>query len=254
LPFSRLWTGEDVWSRGADLAREVFNEVRRQDTILFLPDAVASLGSRAGGVAVDRVHAELLLALRSDEVPCILTATPTGYQRCLERHPSLEFLIQPVTLRPLTVEETVTVVHGVCERYERHHRVRVSDEAASALVEAADRQLPGALPGKAMRVLDRAAARARAKAWQSSGEAGAATGPLDALIQELNRQKEDAVGARDFDRAAELRDRADAIRKEIDRLLQQLNERDQLSDSVVDPAIVAEVVRDMAGDGPPLGP
>jgi len=69
LPFSRLWTGEDKFSRDADLARAILTEVRHsKDTVLFLPHAVASLATPAGGRAAERVRAELLLALRSDEI------------------------------------------------------------------------------------------------------------------------------------------------------------------------------------------
>jgi ATP-dependent Clp protease ATP-binding subunit ClpC len=252
LPFSRLWSREDRSSGDADLARAVFREVRHaKDSILFLPDAVSSLGLRAGGVVADRVGAELLLALSTDEIPTILTATPTAYQRCLRRYPSLELLIQPVVLRPLSVDETVSVLNGIRERFETHHGVRFANGAIEALAEVAARELPGSLPGKAVQLLDRTAARVSSRAWRPLAESGAAIAQLDTQIEEANRKKEEAVGKQEFDRALEFRNRVDELRAEKERLVQEAREPGQLPDTVVDAAVVAEVVRDMVAQPSP---
>ncbi|HJZ93205.1 MAG TPA: Clp protease N-terminal domain-containing protein [Gemmataceae bacterium] len=249
VPLSRLWTSARNPARVAYHAQCVINEVRRaKDTVLFLPDAVASLGSRAGGSAAERVHAELVLALWGTRTPIILIATPSEHRRCLARWPALVACIQPIVLRPSSVEETVAILRANCNRYEKHHDVRFADVALTDIAESADRQLPGALPGKAVRLLDRAAARARMKAWQLAPDIDLAVHEAEQQIERLNRHKEDAVAAQDFQRGAELRDQADKLKKERERLLREHQERAHPRDVVVDAGVVAEVVRDLADD------
>ena len=243
----------DLWADGlspravSERARAIFNEARRaQDAILFVPDAIASLGTLAGGPVAERVHAQLLAGLWSDRVPCIFTATPAEYQRCIKLRPALTGSVQEVGIRPATVGETVAVLNGVRDRYTAHHGVGITDEAMAAAAATAERHLPGALPGKAVQLLDRAAARARSRAWQSSAAARAATADLNARIEEFNRQKMVAADAHDFERAAEFRNEVDALRTEKERVLKEFRDRGELPDAVVDPAIVAEIVREMA--------
>jgi ATP-dependent Clp protease ATP-binding subunit ClpC len=255
LSVADLWADGQVARTVSERARAIFNEVRQTtDTILFLPDAIASLGTPAGGSVAERVHAQLLAALWTDQVPFIFTATPAEYQRCLKVRPAFAGFVQEVDIRPATLGETAAVLNGVCDRYTAHHGVGITDESMAAAAATADRHLPGALPGKAVQLLDRAAARARTRAWQSSAAARAATADLNARMHELNRQKVEAVGAHDFERAAEFRNQVDALRTEKERVLQEFRERGELPDAVVNAAVVAEVLRDMASDVPASGP
>jgi ATP-dependent Clp protease ATP-binding subunit ClpC len=246
----------DLWSDGVNPrvvsqhARIIFDEVRRaRDTVLYFPDAVASLGIPDGGSVAERVHAQLLTALWTDQVPCILSATPAEYQRCLRRRPALGGSVQPIVLHAATVQETVAVLHGVRDRYESRHWVTINDEALAAAAAAAA-GLPGVLPGKAVVLMDRAAARARIRAAALPPDVAAAVRELDERIDRLNREKEDLVGALDFERAAERRNEVDALRQEKKRLLEQAQAQSAV-ESMVDAALVAEVARDLAGDTPP---
>jgi ATP-dependent Clp protease ATP-binding subunit ClpC len=254
LPVSQFWADSHGGRFVSEQARTVFNEVRRaKDTVLFLPDAVASLGTPAGGPTAERIHAQLLTALWTEQVPCILTATPAEYRRCLRRRPALEGPVQPIVLRPATVGEAAAVLRGVRDRYETHHRVRITDEAVLAAAEAAG-GLPGTLPGTAVVLVDRAAARARIRAGTLlPPDIKAAVRDLDARIEQLNSEKEEAVAGQDFQRAAERRDQADKLKTEKDRLLRERPDR-TAQDAIVDAVTVAEIVRDLTGDAPPPMP
>jgi ATP-dependent Clp protease ATP-binding subunit ClpC len=153
----------------------------------------------------------------------------------------MEPAVQPVHMRPATVEETLAVLAGVRERYEGFHHVRVDGPALPAIAEAAGR-LPGVLPGTAVRLLDRCAARARLRDWESTPQADLAVVEMDEQINQLNSGKEQAVADQDFPRAADLRDQADKLKKERERLA---SERPTPT-PVVDVAIVEEVARDLA--------
>jgi ATP-dependent Clp protease ATP-binding subunit ClpC len=185
-------------------------------------------------------HAEVLLAIREGRCPCILAATPADYARCVDHWGPLEPAVQPVPIRPTTVEETLAILVGVRERYETHHHVLVDGPALPAIAAAADR-LRGALPGEAVQLLDRCAARARLKAWQLSPSSDPAVVELDEQIRQFNLDKESAVAAQEFDRALQLRDQADRLKKRRAELVADKRE----PAAVLDVATVEDVIRDL---------
>jgi ATP-dependent Clp protease ATP-binding subunit ClpC len=192
----------------------------------------------------------LLHALWTDQAPCILAATPAEYDQCLRRRPALGGCVQPILVRPATVEQAVAVLRGVRQRYEKHHGVGITDEALTTAAEQADRQLRGALPGKAVVLLDRAASRARIKAGALPPDVGARVRELDEQIGRLNREKEDLVGATEYQQAAERRDQAEALHKEKERLVEAQRAQAAVN-STVDAQVIAEVARDLAAQAPP---
>jgi ATP-dependent Clp protease ATP-binding subunit ClpC len=254
LPISDLWADGIGTSAVAERARAIFHGDRRpRDAVLFLPDAIASLGALAPGPASERVHVQLLSALWTDQLQCVFTATPAEYQRCLKVRPALAGTVQEIVLRPTTIGETVAILSGIRERYEIHHKATIADLAITAAAEAADCHLQGVLPGKAVVLLDRACARSRSKAGILAPELAAVIQDLDMQMERLNAEKEEAVAAQDFPRAVELRDRADALKEEKERRLRERPER-SAQETIVDAAVVAEVLRDMAGDVPASEP
>jgi len=243
LHVARLWGDSDDWTEAAKRVQAVFNEARRaKDIILFIPDLVSTLWVAGGGLTARHIHAELLLMVRRGRSSCILSATPADYTRCAERWGPLGPAVQPVAVRATTVEETVAVLHAVRGRYEEHHHVKVADGALAAVAQAADR-LPGALPGKAVQLLDRCATRARLNAWTQTPAVDLAITEIDAQIERLNNDKESAVADQDFQRAAALRDLADKLKQEKER---RISERGTPDVAIVDAAIVADVARDLA--------
>jgi ATP-dependent Clp protease ATP-binding subunit ClpC len=241
LHVSRLWGDSDDWTEASKRVHAVFREARQAgNTILFVPDLIATLWVAGGGLTARHVHAELLLTVRDGKCPCILAATPTDYARCLERWGALGPTVQPITVRPATVEETLAVLVAVRDRYEVHHTARITDDALNAVAQSADR-LPGALPGKAVALLDRCAARARLSSWAASPRFGPQVAEIEAQIESLNRDKEEAVADQDFERGASFRDQADKLKQERERLLKET----PTPEAVVDAATVEAVVRDL---------
>jgi ATP-dependent Clp protease ATP-binding subunit ClpC len=242
LHVTRLWGDSDDWTGASKRVQAAFNEARRtKNLVLFVPDLIATLGA-GGGLTARHVHAELLLTIRRGQSQCILAAAPADYGRCVERWGSMGTSVQPVAVRPASLEETAAVLHSVRARYEQHHRVRFVDGALYVVAELASQRLPGAQPGKAVALLDRCAARARLQAWEAAPPVDRAVVELDAQIRKLNEEKEMAVGDQDFQKAANLRDQADRLKVERDRLVTN----QQQPEVVVDVALVEEVVRDLA--------
>jgi ATP-dependent Clp protease ATP-binding subunit ClpC len=243
LHVGRAWAGSKDWKSASERVRAAFHEARRAGaTIVFLPDLVATLWAAGRELAARGGHAELLLAVRQGRSRSILSATRADYARCTERWGPLGPAVQAVAVRPATVEETVAVLHAVRGRYEEHHHIKVADGALAAVAQAADR-LPGALPGKAVQLLDRCATRARLNAWAETPDVDLAIVEIDAQVQRLNDDKESAVAEQDFQRAAALRDQADKLKQEKERRVQERGTPDV---AIVDAATVADVARDLA--------
>ena len=241
---SRLWDdqsdGTKVWQR----VEAIVTEARRVGGIcLVFPHAFAPRWTGGNATWTRFVQAELLRAVSRSRCPCILTATPVDYAYRVEQWGSLGPEIQPIFVRPASVEESLAVLAGVRERYESHHGVRVDGPALPAIVDWADRRLRGALPGKAVQLLDRCAARARLRAWESSPGPDLAVVELDEQIERLNVEKEQAVADQDFEKGAARRDQADKLKKERDRLAAERRG----PDAIVTAELVEEVARDLAG-------
>jgi ATP-dependent Clp protease ATP-binding subunit ClpC len=246
LQLSHLWDMIRLNAGKSERANALFAEIRRtSDMVLFLPDFIATLGATGGGSAMRYVHTEILLTLREDRVPCILVASTTEYRRYVSRRGSIDQFVQPVQVRPASMEETLVVLQGIRSRYETYHRVQVPDEVLKLIAESAER-LPGALPGKAVQLLDRCAARTRLRELEPSPDEAAALRAIDEQLEQLNQQKEEAVAEQNFQQAAEFRDRCDKLKQSK---VEQM--RDKLRTAIVDVATVEEVVRDLtAGQSP----
>jgi ATP-dependent Clp protease ATP-binding subunit ClpC len=136
------------------------------------------------------------------------------------------------------------MLRGRRSLYEARHRVQIHDEALAAAVELADLHLRDhCFPGKAVQVIDQAGALVRLR----HAPPGLDWTEQDAQIDRLNREKEAAVAEQNFPKAAELRDQADKIKKEKERLAREWSAKAQESAGVVDEPVIAEVVRRMTG-------
>ncbi len=181
------------------------------NVILFIDELQALVGA---GVAEGSIDAGNLLKpmLARGEFQCIGATTMEDYRKSVEKDPALERRFQPVKVRESTVEETVQILRVLRPRYEAFHHVRISDEAIAAAAQLSKRYIQSRfLPDKAIDLVDEAAARMRV------GRAAlpAKVRTLRDQLNELQDQKDAAIGVRSFERASALRDRELHLRKEI---------------------------------------
>jgi ATP-dependent Clp protease ATP-binding subunit ClpC len=185
----------------------------------------------------------LLAALVAEGVPCVLAITPEKLPT-LAGDPVIDRHCQKIPVEPPTADEAVSILNGLRPRLQEHHRVQIADDALSAAVQLAERHVTeGVLPGKAIQVLDQACALVRL-----------ASEPREPEVKELHRQielltfeKEAAVAAHDFEKAAVARDRADKLQKEKERLLREWREKAPAWFGTVDAAAVAQVISKWTG-------
>ncbi len=181
------------------------------NVILFIDELHTICGAGASEGSIDAANI-LKPALARGELQCIGATTLNEYHKYVEKDAALERRFQPVNVGEPTREESVEILKGLRDRYEAHHRVRITDEAIHAAVYLSDRYISDrSLPDKAIDLIDEAASRVRIQAF---------TAPPDmkqqqARLEALNKETEEAVAHEDFEKAAHLRDRKKALQNEM---------------------------------------
>ena len=206
----------------------------RRSVVVFVDElhAVVGAGAAEGG-AMD-AGTILKPALARGELQMIGATTLREYRRHIERDPALERRFEPVRVPEPTVEQTVAILRGLRERYERHHGVVISDGALDAAAVLSDRYVRDRfLPDKAIDLIDRAAARVRLRA--PAPPAGPAVG-LEERFEQLTRARDVAVDAEDYERA-------EALTRELDAVAAQLaTARDSAPDAGARPELTRDDV------------
>jgi ATP-dependent Clp protease ATP-binding subunit ClpC len=180
--------------------------------VLFLDELHTVIGAGAAeGGAMD-AGSILKPALARGDLQLIGATTADEYRRHIERDPALERRFQPVLIAEPSVKDTAAILRGLRKRYEVHHRVRITDEAADAAARLSDRYLTDRfLPDKAIDLIDRASARVRMQAEAPRED----TWALQQRVEQLTRAKDVAVDAEDYERA-------EALTRELDLAILEL--------------------------------
>jgi ATP-dependent Clp protease ATP-binding subunit ClpC len=222
--------------------KAVMNEVRRaKNVILFIDELHTIVGAGGAEGAIDASNV-LKPALSRGEIQCIGATTLDEYRKYIEKDGALERRFQTIMVNPPSKEETVSILRGLRDRYEAHHRVHITDEAIEAAVEMSSRYIAGrCLPDKAIDVIDEAGARVRLRAMTKPPDLK----HLEKQIEQLNKDKEEAVTSQDFERAASLRDEAEKLQKRLEAIQEEWTTKADEVDGTVDEEVVAEVVSSM---------
>jgi ATP-dependent Clp protease ATP-binding subunit ClpC len=191
----------------------VIDEVRAaEDLILFIDELHTVVGAGAAEGAMDASNM-LKPALARGELHVIGATTVDEYRKNIEKDPALERGFQPVFVREPTVGETIEILHGLKDRYEAFHRVRISDNAIVAAAELSDRYIRDCfLPNKAIDLIDQAGARVRLRMKTKDDD----TRSLEEDLRRLARERDQATAAEDYDRAGELKDQLESRRGELE--------------------------------------
>ena len=186
-----------------DRLKSVMNEVRKNPSvILFIDELHTIVGAGAAEGAVDAANI-LKPALARGEIRVIGATTVQEYRRHVEKDAALERRFQAVTVSEPTTEEALQILTGLRPKYEAHHKMKITDEALRAAVELSERYIPDRfLPDKAIDLIDEAGASLRI----SSMTAPPDLKEMEAALSSVAREKEEAIQAQEFERAAKLRD------------------------------------------------
>jgi ATP-dependent Clp protease ATP-binding subunit ClpC len=197
--------------------KKIMEEIRSAGNVILVIDEVHTLiGAGAAEGAIDAANI-LKPALARGELQCIGATTLDEYRKHIERDAALERRFQPVMVGEPTVLDTIEILRGLRERYEQHHRLKISDEALVAAATLGDRYISDRfLPDKAIDLVDEAGSRVRLL----NSKLPPAAKELDKQLRSVQKQKEDSVREQDFTKAGELRDKEVELREQIRSILQ----------------------------------
>ena len=212
--------------------KNVMEEIRKNpDIIIFIDEIHTIIGAGAAEGAVDAANI-LKPALSRGEMQVIGATTTVEYRKYIEKDAALERRFQSVMVGEPTEEESVDILKGLRDRYEAHHKVKITDEAIAAAVKLSRRYINDRfLPDKAIDLIDEAASRVRMNSLVHTPEIK----ELENQIKQLKNEKEEAIRAQDFNRAAEIRDKErEATDKFNDALKDWSDKKDSAKISITD--------------------
>jgi len=204
LDLAALVAGSKYRGEFEERLKKVMKEItQRGDIILFIDELHNLVGAGAAEGAIDAASI-LKPALARGELQTIGATTLDEYRKYLERDAALERRFQQIRVDEPSVDDTVQILRGLRDRYEAHHRCKITDEALRASATLADRYIQDRhLPDKAIDLIDEAASRMRIKTMSAPPRYR----ELEDEIEKVRKDKEEAIEAQEFEKAASLRDK-----------------------------------------------
>lgn len=244
LDLGSMVAGSKFRGEFEERVKNVLAEVRKAGNILLFIDEIHTIVG--AGQAEGSLDAANIMkpALARGEVQCIGATTLDEYRKQIEKDAALERRFQPVMVGEPSAEEALAILHGLRDRYEAHHKVRITDDALEAAVSLSDRYIADRyLPDKAIDLMDEAASRVRIQAFTAPPDVKAQEKQLEAVLIE----KKEAVNHQDFEKAAALRDRERCLRQEIDMKRTAWTEKQSAARDVVTEEDIAAIVASWTG-------
>ena len=210
LDLSGMIAGAKYRGEFEERLKNVMEEIKKSpNVIVFIDEMHTIIGAGAAEGAVDAANI-LKPALARGEIQVIGATTTDEYRKHIEKDAALERRFQSVMVGEPSEEETVEILKGLRDRYEAHHKVKISDEAIESAVKLSKRYINDRyLPDKAIDLIDEAASKARISVLVLPPELK----ELENKIKQLNREKEEAIRSQDFERAANVRDEAKKLQE-----------------------------------------
>ena len=195
--------------------KTLINQVMESDNIILFIDELQTVVGAGGAEGAIDASSILKPPLASGAIQCIGTATLDEYRKSVEKDPALKRRFKTILVEEPSVEETVKILKGLRPHYERHHGVKITDEALYQAARLSDRYVTDQfLPDKAIDLIDETAARIKLQSSLLPDDVR----ELMSDMEDLDEQEHEAVGAQDYEAAAQLRDRKAELEQEIERL------------------------------------
>lgn len=242
LDMSGLVAGSKYRGEFEERIKKVMKEaITDGHVLLFIDELHTIIGAGGAEGAIDASNI-LKPALARGELQVIGATTRDEYRKYIEKDPALERRFQPITVEEPTEDESIAILKGLRGNYEKHHGVTITDGAVTAAVKMAARYMNDRyLPDKAIDVMDEAASKAKLSLYSSWPEVR----KLEQKLQNLMREKEEAIKEEDFEKAAKLKKNQVTVTRKINKFKEQAKEVRSSSNLVINEGEIAEVISDL---------
>jgi len=224
--------------------KRALDEIRKAgNVILFIDEMHTLIGAGAAEGAIDAANI-LKPSLARGEIQVIGATTLNEYRKHVEKDAALERRFQPIIVGEPTPEEALQILKGIRDKYEAHHRIKITDEALEAAVKLSSRYIADRfLPDKAIDLIDEAASRVRLKAFTAPPDVK----KLEERIEKLAQEKEEAIKCQEFEKAARIRDEEKQLREELSKAKESWEQKNQKTTDSVTEDEIAEIVSSWTG-------
>lgn len=244
LDLSGMVAGAKYRGEFEERLKSVMSEIKQAgNVILFIDEMHTIVGAGAAEGAIDASNI-LKPALARGELQTIGATTLDEYRKYVEKDAALERRFQPVMVGEPSVEEAIQILFGLRDRYEAHHKVRITDEAIRAAVTLSDRYISDRyLPDKAIDLIDEAASKVRLQAFTTPPDLK----KLEEELEDVRKEKEEAVMNQNYEKAAEMRDKEQRIKDQIEQEKEKWKNKNAADAEIVGEEEVAQIVSSWTG-------
>ena len=224
--------------------KKCLQEIKKTgNVILFIDEIHTIVGAGAAEGAIDAANILKPLLARA-EIQVIGATTLNEYRKYIEKDAALERRFQPVIVGEPTVDETIQILKGIRDKYEAHHKVKITDEAINAAVKLSSRYINDRyLPDKAIDIMDEAASKVKLASLTAPKEVK----KIEEKIDEIIKEKEDAINTQDFEKAAKLRDKEQKEKAKLEKVKLDWEQKNQIETTEVTENEIAEVIAKWTG-------
>jgi ATP-dependent Clp protease ATP-binding subunit ClpC len=244
LDLSSMVAGAKYRGEFEERLKKALDEIRKAgNVILFIDEMHTIIGAGAAEGAIDASNI-LKPSLARGEIQVIGATTLNEYRKHVEKDAALERRFQPITVGEPSVEEAIGILKGVRDKYEAHHRVKITDEAIVAAVKFSDRYITDRfLPDKAIDLIDEAGSKVRLKSFTAPPDLK----KLEEQFEKLRKEKEDSIRSQEFEKAARIRDEEQRLKSELEKAKNEWYQKSQVKTDTVTEDHIAEVVASWTG-------
>lgn len=244
LDLSSLVAGSKYRGEFEKRMKAVIDEIRQAgDVVIFIDEIHTLVGAGAAEGAIDAANI-LKPALARGELQCIGATTLDEYRKHIEKDAALERRFQAIKVDEATEDETIEILKGLRDTYEAHHRVKIDDGAIRAAVYLSNRYITDRfLPDKAIDLIDEAGSRVRLRQNTRPPQVK----ELSSRLEDIEKEKEAAIKAQEFEKAANLRDEEKRLREELENTRKEWKQQKGINHTVVTEEDIADIVSSWTG-------
>ncbi len=244
LDLSGMVAGSKFRGEFEERLKNVIDEIKEDgNIILFIDEMHTIIGAGGAEGAIDASNI-LKPALSKGEIQAVGATTIDEYKKHIEKDAALERRFQPVLVKEPTVEDTIAILKGLRDKYEAHHKVKITEEAINAAAKLSYRYVSDRfLPDKAIDLIDEASSKARLKQSTAPSDLN----KLEKELEDIKKQKDEAINTQNFEKAAELRDKEKELKKQLEEKRKNWNEKKSSNEGSINEEDIAEIVSSWTG-------